>query len=131
MEKALDVLVVCCQLENTKTLLGVFRDLPIKAHSVSKLAQANEFMANHRVDMVFCDEWLPDGSYRGVLARLRDTSPAAQFVLLMLNGEGQACLEASRLGVEEVLRPPLRPIDVDLAFVHSFRHAEHDLVSQN
>ena len=130
MEKVLDVLLVSCHAENRRTLFGVFQDLPVNAHSVFTLAQAIEFISAHRIDMVFCEETLPDGSYRDVLAKLRSDSPSAQFILLMCSGEWDEYLEALRLGVEEVLGSPVLPIDVDLALIHSFRNAPRELVCQ-
>jgi hypothetical protein len=47
----------------------------------------------------------------------------------MRDGERPEYLEALRLGVQEVLRPPLLPIDIDLAFIHSFRRIERELMS--
>ena len=129
MQKPFEVLFVSSQDENKKTLLGVCRDLPVKARTVYTFAQAKQFLSAHQVRMVFCDELLPDGSYREVLAVLRTASPIAQFVLVMRDGEWQEYLEALRLGVQEVLRPPLLPIDIDLAFIHSFQRIERELVS--
>ena len=80
----------------------MFRDLPVKVHTASTLAEARRFMAANRIDMVFCEEQLSDGSYREVFFELRSTWPAARFVLLMGNGEWTEYLEALRLGVEEV-----------------------------
>ena len=129
MEKPFQVLFVSSQVENKRTLLGVCRDLPVKAHTAYSFAQAKQFLSSHPVGMVFCDELLPDGSYREVLAALRTASPAAHFVLVMRDGEWREYLEALRLGVQEVLRPPLLSIDIDLAFIHSFQRIERELVS--
>ena len=129
MPKPFEVLFVSSQVENKKTLLGVCRDLPVKARTVCTFAQAKQFLASHQVGMVFCDELLPDGSYREVLAALRTDSPAAHFILMMRDGEWREYLEALRLGVQEVLRPPLLPMDIDLAFIHSFQRIERELVS--
>jgi DNA-binding NtrC family response regulator len=130
VEKIFEVLLVSCQVQNRRTLFGVFQDLPVNANTVSKLADAKEFMESHLVDMVFCEEHLPDGSYGDVLAELRVASPSAQFVLLMRKEEWEEYLEALRLGVEHVLRVPLLPIDVDLTLIRSMRHVTHELVSQ-
>jgi DNA-binding NtrC family response regulator len=130
VEKVLDVLLVGCQIENRRNLFDVFRDIPVDAYTVSNLAGAKEFLANHRIDMMFCEEHLADGSYGDALSELRATSPSAQFVLLMRKEEWEEYLEALRLGVEHVLRVPLQSIDVDLMLIRSMRNVTHELVSQ-
>ena len=130
MEKVLDVFLISCHAENRRTLFGVFQDLPVNAHSVFTLAQAMEFISGHRFDLVFCEEKLPDGSYREALSKLRSRSSSAQFILLMCHGEWDEYLEALRLGVEEVLRSPVLPIDIDLALIHSARNAPREFVCQ-
>ena len=129
MEKPLQVLVVSCNAETRRTLSGVLRDLPVRAHLFSSVAQARHFVATRHVDMVFCEELLFDGSYKQLLGALRVARPDAQFVLVMRNGEWAEYLEALRLGVENVLRPPLLPIDIDLVFIHSFRHSAFELAA--
>lgn len=121
MENSFGVLIVSPRPENRKICLGVLGVLPVSAFAVSTLAQARELMASRPMDMVFCEEQLSDGSYREILSELRATRSSTQFVLLMNNGEWNEYLEALRLGVEEVLRPPLLPMDIDLAFIHSLR----------
>lgn len=130
MEKAFEVLLVSCGPENRKALFGVFRDLPVKAHTISTLAEVRRYAAVSRIDLVFCEEQLSDGSYREVFSELRTTWPSARFVLLMGNGEWTEYLEALRLGVAEVLRPPLLPIDIDLALIHSSWNTRRDWLTQ-
>ena len=121
MEKELDLLLVSCRYENRETMFRVFRDLPVNPYSVSTVQQAKEFLSDHPVEAVFCEERLGDGSYREVLTELRCQSPCARFVLMMCTGEWVDYLEALRLGVAEVLRAPLQAINVDLALIHAFR----------
>jgi len=130
VEKELKALLVSGQRENKRILLSVLRDLPVKPYVVSTTVQAKGYIASHQFSIVFCDELLRDGSYRDVFASLRANSTATQFVLVMRDGEWEEYLEALKLGVEEVLRPPLSPIDVDLTLIHAFRHSAIGLLSQ-
>jgi DNA-binding NtrC family response regulator len=127
MEQQVKVLLVSSQRENKRTLLGVLRDLTVRPYVVSTWAQAKTLISRHEFSVVFCEELLPDGSYRDVFTFLREISNAAKFVLVLRDGEWEEYLEALRLGVEEVLRPPLMSIDVDLTLIHAFRRAVHGL----
>ena len=129
MEKPLQVLVVSCHAETRRTLAGVLRDLPVRTHSFFTVTQAAQLLSACPVDIVFCEELLSDGSYKELLGPLRVTQPDARFVLVMRDGEWPEYLEALRLGVEDVLRPPLLPIDIDLVFIHSFRHSAREMVA--
>ena len=58
--------------------------------------------------MVFCDEYLSDGTYRDLLLSSRFGQNGADFVLLLHKGEWEEYLTAMRLGILDVLRSPLR-----------------------
>jgi DNA-binding NtrC family response regulator len=129
VEKPLQVLVVSRHAETRRTLSGVLRDLPVRTHSLFTVAQARQFVNARHVDLVFCEELLSDGSYKQVLGSVRAAQSGVRFVLVMRSGEWAEYLEALRLGVEDVLRPPLLPIDIDLVFIHSFRSSGRELVA--
>jgi DNA-binding NtrC family response regulator len=67
------------------------------------------------MDLVFCDEYLPDGSYRDLLISGRFGKNAGSFVLLLRVGEWEEYLTAMRLGALDVLRCPLQQTEVEAA----------------
>jgi DNA-binding NtrC family response regulator len=119
MEKLLQVLIVSCRPENRKALLKVFEGLPLNTFCVSNLKQAREALDIHSVSVIFCEERLPDGSYRELLSSIQGAGKSARFVVMLCTGEWEEYLEALHLGASEVIRSPLQPTDVDMALIHT------------
>lgn len=65
------VLVVSARAENRKSLLRILEGLPIDAFVVTTLEQAQEVLETHSIEVIFCEEPLPDGSYHKMLQSLR------------------------------------------------------------
>jgi DNA-binding NtrC family response regulator len=126
MEKALDVLVVSSRIENKRTLLRTLGGLPVNTFSASTIFQAVGFLANHPLAIVFCEERLPDGSYRELLASVPSSPQTNRFVVVQCTDEWEGYLEALRLGAAEVLRTPLHAPDIDIALFHAMRQGRED-----
>lgn len=101
--------------------MRVFDGLPIDSYSASSMKQAKEALNSRPFSLIFCEERLPDGSYRDFLHEARANSQDTRFVVMLCTGEWEEYLEALRLGAEEVLRCPLQPTDIDLALIHAMR----------
>ena len=71
MEKAFGVSLVSQSPKNRKTLFRVLEDLPVKVQAVFTLAQIRRFMPVHHIDIAFCEEQLPDSSYREIFSAIR------------------------------------------------------------
>jgi DNA-binding NtrC family response regulator len=125
MDNGLPVLVVSCRPENRRMLMRVFDGLPIDAYSAPSLEQAREALALRSFSVVFCEERLPDGSYRELLRHVQSAPEDMRFVVMLCTGEWEEYLEALRLGAEEVLRCPLQPTDIDLALIHVMKGGAH------
>ena len=59
-----NVLIVSSHLENGRALMRILDGLPVNAIVSRTLAQAQEVLARQEVHIVFCDDSLPDGTYR-------------------------------------------------------------------
>ena len=115
------ILVVSARLENRSVLLRVFEGLNLNVLVCSTLVQAREVLANRPVALIFCDETLPDGTYRD-LFDLRETElKTFRVVVTMTSGTWEGYLEAIRRGVFDVLQFPFTPTDVELSLIHSVR----------
>ena len=71
VEKAFGVSLVSQSPKNRKTLFRVLEDLPVKVQAVFTLAQIRRFMPIHHIDIAFCEEQLPDSSYREIFSAIR------------------------------------------------------------
>ncbi|HEY1471641.1 MAG TPA: hypothetical protein VGF61_21565 [Candidatus Acidoferrum sp.] len=121
MENEVDVLIVSSRIGNKRTLLRTLEGLPVNTFSASTVFQALEFLATHPMAIVFCDERLPDGSYRDLLGAVPTSPQVNRLIVLLCTGEWEEYLEALRLGVAEVLRVPLQSTDIDIAVFHAMR----------
>ena len=121
MENEVDVLIVSSRIENKRTLLRTLEGLPVNTFSASSVFQALEFLATHPMAIIFCEERLPDGSYRDRLNSVPTSLQVSRLIVVQCTEEWQEYLEALRLGATEVLRVPLQSIDIDIAVFHAMR----------
>jgi DNA-binding NtrC family response regulator len=124
MAKEIDLLIVSSRLENKKTILRFLEGLPLNIYTVGNVEEAEETLEEREIDLVVCDERLSDGAYCDVLALTIDRKPKIQFILLLCTGGQEECCEAIRLGVTDVVRPPLHPTDIELALIHALRQKQ-------
>jgi DNA-binding NtrC family response regulator len=124
VDNPLPILIVSCRPENRKTLLRVFEGLPIASYCAPSIGDAQAALKSRSFSVVFCEERLFDGSYRDLLRDMCSIETTL-FVVMLCTGEWEECLEALRLGAEEVLRCPLQPTDIDLALIHAMRGNTH------
>jgi DNA-binding NtrC family response regulator len=115
--KQWDVLIVSARGENSQALLRILKDLPIHTFAAASVAQAKQVLSRHPVDLIFCEESLPDGSYRQLLELAIARNKKSRFVVILCTGEWDEYLEAIGLGVTDVLRCPLQSIDVELVLI--------------
>ena len=121
MAREIDLLIVSSRLENKRTILRFLEGLPLNIYTVANVEEAEETLAEREIDVVVCDERVSDGTYHDVLAFTLDRKPQIQFILLLCTGAQEECSEAIRLGVTDVVRPPLHPTDIELALIHALR----------
>ena len=124
MASEIDLLIVSSRLENKRTILRFLEELPLNIYTVGNVEEAEETFEKHEIDVVVCDERLSDGTYHDVLALTLDRKPQIQFILLLCTGGQEEYSEAIRLGVTDVVRPPLHPTDIELALIQALRHKQ-------
>jgi DNA-binding NtrC family response regulator len=125
MENEVDVLIVSSRIENKGTLLRTLEGLPVNTFSASTVFQALEFLAIHPLAIIFCEERLPDGSYRDLLGSVPSSPQMNRLIVVQCAGEWEY-LEALRLGAAEVLRVPLQSTDIDIALFHAMRQGREN-----
>jgi DNA-binding NtrC family response regulator len=94
MESEVDVLIVSSRIENKRTLLRTLEGLPVNTFSASTIFQALEFLATHPLAVIFCEERLPDGSYRELLTSLPSSPQMYRLIVVQCTGEWEEYLEA-------------------------------------
>ena len=131
MRRERAMLIVSCRPENRKTLVRMFDELSINSYVAPTIRDARELLGSRSLSMVFCEERLSDGSYCDLLRDVRATWPETRFVVMLCTGEWKEYLEAMRLGAQEILRCPLRPIDLDLVLIQLMKHGDGRSMTAN
>ncbi len=120
MNGSLEVLVASSQLENRQALIHVLEALSANVISSSSIQQACEVLSKRPIELVFCDDQLPDGSYRDLLPATRSRQgQTARVVVTTRTGEWDEYLEAMRLGAFDFIRGPMHPTDVELVVLRA------------
>jgi DNA-binding NtrC family response regulator len=95
--------------------------------SVANIASAQELLARQTIDLIFCDELLPDGHDRDLLsATSRETLPCVIVTDRETNWE--AYLQATKLGAFDIVRCPLELPDIELVLIRAIRLEERKIV---
>ena len=131
MNQETAILIVSCRPENRKTLVRALDELSINCYVAPTIRDAREVLALRSLSLVFCEERLSDGSYCDLLRDVRATWPETRFVVMLCTGEWKEYLEAMRLGAQEILRCPLRPIDLDLVLIQLMKHGDGRSMTAN
>lgn len=121
MMKRWDVLVACAELRNRKALIHMLEGMSVGVYSCSTWSQAMEVLSSREIELVFCDENLSDGSFRGLLRAMQTWNGRPQVVVIVHFGEWAEYQDAVQLGVFEVISSPLHPTDVELAVIRAMR----------
>jgi DNA-binding NtrC family response regulator len=118
-----DVLVACTDLTKRSALVHMLEGLSVNVFSCSTLNQTGELLSRQKIELVFCDESLSDGSFRDLLRASHAWMGKPRIVVLFSIGEWAEYLEALQLGVFEVISTPVHPTDVELAVIRAIRDA--------
>lgn len=101
--------------------MNTVQDLPVNVYTASTIEQAWEVLMGKCVDIIFCDENLPDGAYPDFLCAVRSEHKLTRFVVLLSSEEWEEYLQAIRLGASDVLRGSCQPTDIELVLIRAGR----------
>ena len=117
-----NLLIVSGRLENKRALLNIIAGLPVNVYTTGTLEQARKALLERPVDVILCDESLPDGTYQGFLCAVRSEHKMTRFVVLLSSDVWGEYLEAIRLvGAYDVVRCPYQPTDIELILIRALR----------
>ena len=124
MRPPVQLLIVSSRTETQKGLLHILEGLPIDAYTSPTMEGAWEVLMSQPIDVIFCDERLPDGHYPDFLSAVRSEFRTARFIVILSSeDDGQDYLHAMRLGASDVLRVSYQPTDVELVLIRVGREA--------
>jgi DNA-binding NtrC family response regulator len=124
MQGQWDVLVASSDIEHRRLLVKILDALNLNVISCGALREAADVLSRQGVDLVFCDEQLPDGSYRDLLAPRRSVRRTPRLVVTIRTGEWEEYLEAMRLGAFDAVRRPLHPTDIEMVVLRAMHGEE-------
>lgn len=119
MRPRLNILVASCRLENKRNLLRTMEELPVNTYSCSSIEEAWEVLTSNSVDLILCDERLPDGAYPEFFFAARAEHMMVRFVVMLASNEWEDYLKAMKLGVTDALRLSYQPTDVELILIRA------------
>ena len=115
-------LVVSSEVEVRKPLLRSLQWLQVDAIVCADLREAEEALSEHFVDVVFCDDRLPDGSYADLLRR--SSSKAPRIVVTTRTGDWELYFEALGKGAFDVIQSPCYSTHVEMTITRVLREEE-------
>jgi DNA-binding NtrC family response regulator len=115
------VLVASPQLEVRQVLVRTLECLSADVICCSTRSQAEEVLARQEVDVVFCDEHLPDGSYADLIHPQPNNHKIPRLVVATRHGEWNLYLEALKKGAFDITRSPWHATDVEMILIRALR----------
>ena len=121
LQRHVRVLVVTPNIEVRKPLLHTLEALSTDVVVCSTRMQAEEVLCRQTVDVVFCDEHLPDGSYDELIHSDHWDRRIPRVVVTTRTGEWDLYFEAVAKGAFDVIRSPWHAADVEMAVIRALR----------
>jgi DNA-binding NtrC family response regulator len=106
------VLVVSPELDVRKPLLETLESLQVDITVCATRVQAQEILITKQVDIAFCDEYLPDGTYADLVHATNDSSSGPRVVVTTRTGDWDLYFAALEEGAFDVIRCPCYAQDV-------------------
>ncbi len=120
-QRQVRVLVLSPHLEVRQVLIRTLDRLSADVISCSSRTQAEEVLARQEVDLVFCDEHLPDGSYGDLIHSNHWNHRIPRIVVTTRQGEWDLYFEALKKGAFDITRSPWHATDVEMILIRALR----------
>ena len=118
-------LLVSPDMEVRRPLLRTLEALSADVIVCSTRGQAEEVLSTQRVEIVFCDEHLPDGSYCDLIHSFDSDHRIPRVVVTTRTGEWELYFQATTKGAFDVIRSPWYATDVEMAVIRARREQDH------
>ncbi len=117
-------LLVSSDMDVRRTLIRTLEALSADVIVCSTRVQAEEVLSRQAVEIVFCDEHLPDGSYCDLIRSFGPDGGIPHVVLITRTGEWELYFEATSKGAFDVIRSPWYATDLELAVIRACREQD-------
>jgi DNA-binding NtrC family response regulator len=107
-------LVVSPELDIRKPLLQTLETMKVDSVVCATRVQAEEMLLTKPVDIVFCDENLPDGAYADLVHAISDLGTGPRVVVTTRTGDWDLYFAALEGGAFDVIRCPCYARDVEM-----------------
>ena len=124
LQRPVRVLLVSCRLEIRKLLLQLLEALAGDVICCSTCVEADQVLARQSMDIVFCDEHLPDGSYADFIHTDNFDHRIPRVVVITRVGEWEVYIEALRKGAFGTIRSPWCATDVEMIVIRALHDEE-------
>ena len=114
-------MVASPQLKVRQVLIRALDRLSADVISCSTRTQAEEVLARQEVDLVFCDEYLPDGSYSDLIHSNHWNHKIPRVVVATRHDDWDLYFEALRKRAFDITRSPWHATDVEMLLIHALR----------
>ena len=108
----IQVLVVGSDVANRTALVDILEECGLEPVIASNVEETGNILARRPAHVVFCEDILPDGSFREILRLVKTTQPEIQVVVSSKLGDVEEYIEAMNLGAFDFIAPPYRGNDV-------------------
>ncbi len=116
-----EILIVSSDLEGRRALTKILNALGIDPLCASTIDESLEILPKETIGVVFCDQYLADGSYRDLLAASHHLKSRLRMVVTSRQGNWDEYLEAMRQGAFDLIVSPCRPTDVEWMVIQAKR----------
>jgi len=113
MDKNAQVLVVSPHPEMRQLMSRILGQCKLDVVLSSGVSEARTVLALQLISLVFCEDHLPDGSFRDILSKEGLTPTGAPVVVISRSGDWDKYLEAMRSRVFDYVVHPFRPGEVE------------------
>src|SRR6201987_2277435 len=121
LQRHVRALVVSPELEDRKPLLQKLEELRVDTLVCSGRAQAEEVLSKQPVEIVFCDERLPDGCYSDLIRPNPAQYRVPRVVVTTRTGDWDLYFAALGKGAFDVTRGPCYATDVEMTLIRAVR----------
>ena len=118
------------QLEVRHALIRTLERLSADVICCSTRSQAEEVLGRQEVDLVFCDEHLPDGSYADLIHSHHFHHKIPRLVVATRHCEWDLYFEALSKGAFDITRSPWHATDVEMIFIRALRKEGHQAAAR-
>jgi DNA-binding NtrC family response regulator len=108
----IQVLVVGANVEKRTAIVDVLEECGLEPVIASNLEETRNILARRPMHVVFCEDYLPDGSFREVLRMVKATKPEIQVVVSSMLEDVDEYIEAMNLGAFDFIAPPYHGAEI-------------------